>query len=226
MRISACILTWNTVKTLDETLHVLRHELDPAQDEIVIVDNGSTDGCEKMATIANGENLGISVGKNQLIDKSVGDYVMFIDGDVVPVKNSIRKFYEHMVNTPDCNAIGALPNKGTDCREHCEAWCEKLEPIQTQEFPCLFYGMYHRAVFEMVRCDEGGHFGGVGYGYEDHDFYAQMKKHGIIQYVAGINKQNGRYYHELNSSIRQMGRDKYIETSKQRHDQYRAKWKT
>lgn len=227
MKVSVNILTWNTVKTLRETLHLLKSELEGIDSEIIVVDNGSNDGCQELATIKNEKNLGISKGKNQGIDASSGDYICLIDGDIVPVPNSIRCLIKHLDGNPDCDAIGFLPNKFSTQKnkygkEFHETFCEKLDPVEEYSGHCIYYGIYRRSVFERgVRFDENY---GVGYGYEDLDSYMQMQKLGIKQWVAGINHKCGKYYHEINSSIRQMGFEKYMETCKDRGVYFKQKW--
>jgi GT2 family glycosyltransferase len=226
VKISVNILTWNTASTLHETLHVLKEELKGIDHEVIIVDNGSNDGSQDYATIANKENLGISVGKNQGIKASVGEYILLIDGDIVPVPNSIRCLIKYLDEHPDIDALGFRPNrfsnqKNKNGQNHHEDYCEKLHDIREHDGHCIYYGIYRRGVFDKVMLDENY---GVGYGYEDLDFYMQMKQAGIKQYICDINHTNGKYYHEINSSIRNMGYQKYIDSSKERWKLFQSKW--
>lgn len=229
MKISVNILTWNTVRTLIETLSILKEELAEVESEIIIVDNGSTDGCEKIATIKNQTNLGISKGKNQGVDASTGDYIMLIDGDIVPVRGSINALSNYLDANADCMAIGFLPNKFTKEKNrngaiNHEEFCHKLDPVEEHKGHCIYYGMYRREVFDKCRFDEEY---GVGYGWEDLDFYMQMEQHGIKQWVAGINHKCGKYYHAINSSINNkgcLGFEKYMETCKDRSLIFKRKW--
>lgn len=227
MKVSVNILTWNTVKTLVESINILKEDLKDIKHEIIVVDNGSKDGCELIATIKNPTNLGISKGKNQGIDASKGEYIFLVDGDIVPVRGSISRLIEHLDSHPDCDAIGFLPNKFTKEKNrngaiNHEEYCHKLDPIEEYSGHCIYYGIYRRTVFDRgVRFDEAY---GVGYGYEDLDLYMQMEKLGIKQWVAGINHKCGKYYHEINSSIRQMGFEKYMETCRHRGEYFKQKW--
>ena len=74
----------------------MANELRGVDYEIIIVDNGSTDGCQDVATIRNEKNLGISVGKNQGIRASKGDFILLLDGDIMPVPNSIICLLKYM----------------------------------------------------------------------------------------------------------------------------------
>lgn len=225
------------------TLDMLKDDLKDIDHEIVIVDNGSTDdslmllstrysviGCDHLNVIYNNENEGISVGKNQGIRKCRGDYILLLDADVFPVPNSIPLMVEFLDNNPGRQTIGVYPNKwAKDFARDCEKICKVLfEPKVQEHRACIFYGLYRREVFEKVMLDEGGPFGCQGYGWEDLDFNKQMQAAGINQWVAGINKVNGRYYHNCNSSFRNKGcmtQEEYAKTSKEREGYYREKWK-
>lgn len=228
MKLSVTILTWNTVNTLRETLRVLEDDLKGIESEIIIVDNGSSDGCQDLATIRNEKNLGISVGKNQGIDASQGKYILLLDGDIVPVPNSVRLLVQWLDAHPECDAIGMHPKKfsnrkNTDMHINHETWCKELVNVVESKYHCIFYGIFRRSVFERgVRLDEETY--GIGYGWEDLDVWMQMEALGIKQYGADINHVNGKYYHEINSSIRQMGFEEYMRTSLIRAKKFRAKW--
>ena len=238
MKLSINILTWNTWPTLHDTLHLLTKELEGIESEIIIVDNGSVDGCQDVATIKNSDNLGISKGKNQGIDASKGEYIMLIDGDIIPVPNCIRLLLEYMEANKDCDAMGFPPNKFSNMRnkhqeKYHEDYCHKLVNIHIHPGHCVYFGMYRRTVFERgVRFDEDY---GVGYGYEDLDTYMQMKKLGINQWVAHINAIAGKYFHAVNSSIQQsrtgpdgkkygMGFQTYMSSQFRRAKLFREKW--
>lgn len=230
MKLSVGILTWQNISTIEMILNVLKVELADIDHEIIIVDQGSDDGTEEYATIANWENKGISVGKNQCINAAKGEYVLLLDGDVVPVKDSVKCLIEWMDTHQECNAIGFYPNKfsvepNKEMTWHHEEVCHELFDVKESPTTCLFYGLFRRKIFDDgLRMDESGPFGEVGYGWEDHDFYMQMKERGITQYVAHINHAGGKYYHAINSSIRAMGREKYMETSRKRNKYFKEKW--
>jgi glycosyltransferase involved in cell wall biosynthesis len=222
-------LTWNTFKTLHETLHILKEELIGIDAEVIIVDNGSTDGCENFATIKNPTNLGISKAKNQGIDASKGEYIFLIDGDVVPVPNSIVMLVKYLDENPGCKALGFLPNKFSNVKnqhrgQYHESYCHKLDPIIEHRGHCIYYGIYRREVFEKIRFDEQY---GPGYGYEDLDSYMQMEAKGIVQWAAGMNSLNGKYFHAINSSINNkncLGFEEYMRSSMKRSQIFQNKW--
>lgn len=243
MKLSVNILCWNTLKTLKMTLDILREELSDIKHEVIIIDNGSDDGTKDflcslkwiyngdIRLVFNPENMGISRGKNQGIFMSGGEYVLLLDGDVVPVPNSIKKMIEFLDKNQDKHTIGFYPNKfalqpnGYGTEQH-ESFCHELFDVKESNTTCLFYGMYRKTVFHTVRMDESGEYANPGYGWEDHDFFMQMKVAGIKQWVAHVNHAGGKYYHAINSSIRPncLGYQKYMDTSKARGEQFHKKW--
>jgi len=231
MKLSVNILTWNCINTLHDTLHVLSKDLKDIESEIIIVDNGSDDGCEDIATIKNRENMGVSVGKNQGINASKGDYILLLDGDIVPVPNSVNCLLAWLEHNIDAYAIGFYPNRFTDQQNkngqtHHETYCQNLHEPKRHTQAIVFYGLFKRSMFNdfNIRFAENGPFTGTGYGWEDTDIYMQMRENGIHQMVAGINKYTGKYYHEINSSIRLMGQDKYTRSSRERHAEFKKRW--
>jgi len=229
VKLSINILTWNTLPTLNATLEILKQELMGKKAEIIIVDNGSIDGCQDLATIKNPTNLGISKGKNQGVDASKGEYIFLIDGDVIPVPNSINMLENYLDTHPECKAIGFFPDKFTNRKntfrnEHHESYCSKLDPVRIHHGHCIYYGIYRREVFEKIRFDESY---GPGYGYEDLDSWMQMQAKGIDQWAAGMNTLIGKYYHAINSSVNNpncLGHVEYMKSSMARSQIFKKKW--
>lgn len=222
MKISVGILNWNTAHILHRSLDVLNEELKNVLHEVIVIDQGSIDDsinvvCDKQSSwnnrgdlyiLVNEANIGISRGKNQCIHATDGDYLLLIDGDIIPVPNSILLMAEFLENNPDKHAIGMYPNRWTEQenkqgQKFYETYCETLYEPKEHNGACLFYGMYRRSLFnEGLKCCVEGELGEPGYGWEDHDFFFEMKRRGIKQYVAHINNPQGHYFHAINSSLK------------------------
>jgi len=230
LKLSINILCWNNWNVLHNTLHNLAEDLKDIQGEVIIIDNGSIDGCEKVATIANKENIGISRAKNQGLDLCKGEYVLMLDGDVLYMPGSARCLIEWLEHNPREFAIGFYPNKftnqkNTDSQKHHEEVCVSLCDIISSPAACIYYGMHRKEMFDLgIRCSEDGPFALPGYGWEDRDFFFQMREAGIAQWIAKPNTPTGRYFHDINSSIKQMGSEEYIRTSKIRATYFKDKW--
>lgn len=225
LKLSVNILCWNNYAVLHDTLHNLTQDLKSIEHEIIIVDNGSTDGCQDLATIKNEKNLGISIAKNQGIEASKGEFILLLDGDVLYMPGSIACLLEWLENNPNEYAIGFYPNRFTTERDKAEKMCIRLYEPKPYTATCLYYGLYRKTMFDKgIKCSVDGPFAQVGYGWEDKDFFMQMQVKGITQWVAHINSAIGKYYHAINSSIKQMGHDVYISSSRERAKFFKDKW--
>jgi GT2 family glycosyltransferase len=81
MTIAVIIPTYNRLELTQNCLaSILRH--DPV-DEIIIVDNGSTDGTERLATIANATNMGFAAACNQGAQHATADRLIFLNNDTI-----------------------------------------------------------------------------------------------------------------------------------------------
>jgi glycosyltransferase involved in cell wall biosynthesis len=103
MRVSVQICSRNRSDLLKRSLLALFNQDFPKDDyEIIVVDDGSEDGTSEMVRsltapcslrlITQGHD-GLSVGRNRGIKSAVGEYVLFIDDDIIADKNLIM---EHM----------------------------------------------------------------------------------------------------------------------------------
>lgn len=88
--VSVVIPAYNCKDYIEETVMSILKQ--PRQvKEIIIVDDGATDGsgeiCELLSqkveniTIIHQKNSGVSVARNQGLKKALGDYVVFCDAD-------------------------------------------------------------------------------------------------------------------------------------------------
>lgn len=244
MKLSVFILTWNCLDTLKDTFENIYYETLGNDGELVIVDNGSNDGTKEfiesryahgfmMKYIRFDENQGISKGKNAGIVACEGDYIFMLDADVDPVPNSISMFVEYLDQHPECDAIGAYPNDWTNQKNNKfgqmfhETGCARLVDPKLINRSCIYYGVFRRKMFDDgLKFNTDGEFGKPGYGWEDFDFFNRFIEMGYEQWVAKINHKEGKYYHHINSSIRAMGRQKYITTSQERNVEFKKLWKS
>ena len=102
MQLSIIIPAYNAEKYLDECLaSCYRQEMSECDYELIIINDGSTDGTLEKAQewsashsnikIISQENKGLSRSRNAGIEASQGDYVMFLDSDDQLADNSIAR---------------------------------------------------------------------------------------------------------------------------------------
>ena len=115
MRLSVCIVNWNTCGYLRECLTSLL-AYPPAGDEIevIVVDNASSDGSAEMAAgefpsvilLAKATNLGYAEGNNQALARATGDALLLLNPDVVVHPSSLTQAAAFAAKHPNLGAFG------------------------------------------------------------------------------------------------------------------------
>lgn len=104
MTVSIIIVNWNGGEIFRNCLKSLK-KLKFKDYELIIVDNGSTDGTEKLATIRNNENLGFAGGNNQGFEKARGKFVWLLNNDTLVEPDILNKLVDYMERNPDVGVI-------------------------------------------------------------------------------------------------------------------------
>ena len=60
------------------------------------------DPCRKIVVRSNSSNIGASASRNKGIDLSKGDYILFIDDDVIPERDLLLVYYNRIMENPNC----------------------------------------------------------------------------------------------------------------------------
>src|SRR5918912_3580484 len=89
--VSVVIVNWNGARLLPACLDALLAQTRPA-DEVVLVDNGSTDGSVELVrrgypgvmVLPLEDNLGFAAGNNRGIAASRGELVVTLNNDTIP----------------------------------------------------------------------------------------------------------------------------------------------
>jgi len=125
VKLSIIILNWNTKDLLKQCVESIINGfeglgINELGVEIIIVDNGSTDGSvpivkKKFPTvklIENKENLGFAKGNNQGLKEAKGEFVMLLNSDTLIKSGAIEKLVEYLDKNPDCavSPLLELPN--------------------------------------------------------------------------------------------------------------------
>ena len=124
MRLSVCIVNWNTREYLRECLAALR-DYPPVGDdlEVIVVDNASTDGSAPMVAdefpgtvlVASAANLGYAEGNNLALARATGDALLLLNPDVIVRPGSLTRAAEFALSHPNIGAFGCRL-VGTDGR--------------------------------------------------------------------------------------------------------------
>ena len=121
MKLSIIIVSWNTKELLKQCLESLVRcwRFPDSGGEIIVVDNGSTDGSVqevknfklkiknlKFKIIANDQNYGFAKGNNVGIKQAKGDYIMLLNSDTIVKEGAIEKLVNFLDSHLEVDVVG------------------------------------------------------------------------------------------------------------------------
>lgn len=98
MELSVIILTWNTKQFLGSCLNSLIKNTDSIQKEIIVIDNGSSDGSAQyiekefpqVILLKNKKNIGVGPARNQGLKVTRGKTILILDVDTIVHNDAIQ----------------------------------------------------------------------------------------------------------------------------------------
>jgi len=114
--LSIIIVNWNTKDLLEQCLQAIVLHIGDLHYEVVVVDNGSTDGSAQMVReyypnvtlIENQENTGFAKANNQAIRLSSGRYILLLNSDAFLSPNATQRMIQIMEDDPSIGIAGAM----------------------------------------------------------------------------------------------------------------------
>lgn len=111
-RISLITVNYNTRECLDELLASIRNQT-RQPDEVILVDNGSSDGSVEFLSQAHGwvkvvplpTNRGFAAGANAGVNAATGDLIALVNSDVVLDERWLEKLNEALERDPTVGAV-------------------------------------------------------------------------------------------------------------------------
>ena len=123
MKLSIIILCWNDLKVIKDCLGSIYANTHSTEFEVIVSDNGSTDGSiqfihenfPRVQVIENGRNLRFSKGNNVGIRASKGDYVLILNPDTIIHDGALDQIIAFADKRPEAGAFGCrvLNSDGT-----------------------------------------------------------------------------------------------------------------
>lgn len=112
--VSVVIVVWNAKKYVMECLTSLREHCASVYDEVIVVDNASTDGTPDLVAelfpefklIRNASNLGFAQANNIGIAQSSGEYVCLVNSDVKFNDDCLSPMLQFMSQHLDAGMVG------------------------------------------------------------------------------------------------------------------------
>jgi GT2 family glycosyltransferase len=113
--LSIIIVNWNTRQMLADCLNSIEATVDDLSFEVIVVDNGSTDGSQAMLAekyphvrlIANHENVGFARANNQAVAVSQGRYVLLLNSDALLLSRAVQAMINLAEAQRQAGLIGA-----------------------------------------------------------------------------------------------------------------------
>ena len=145
--VSFVVVTWNRRDRLAGCLRSVRSQDYPNR-EILVVDNGSTDGTQALAAadfpevrlIRSPENLGVAGGRNLGIGAAAGDYLILIDDDAPfegcdVVEQTLARFERE----PAVGAIAFAIRTNRSGEVHRKSVPRRDKRMVPGDFPCSYF---------------------------------------------------------------------------------------
>jgi hypothetical protein len=128
---SIIIVNWNTKGLLESCLKSIFEQTQDIRYEVMVVDNGSSDGSAAMVKgrfpqvilIENAENHGFAAANNQGMAVAQGRYVLLLNSDTIILDNAISKVVHFADSHPEAGVVG----------------CRVLNPDRTVQPTCFMF---------------------------------------------------------------------------------------
>jgi GT2 family glycosyltransferase/glycosyltransferase involved in cell wall biosynthesis len=238
--VSVIVLTWNGLEVTRKCLASLLENTTHADFEVVVVDNGSTDGTVEylrglagIRLIENGENLGFVRGNNKGIEATATDVVLLNNDTEIGQGDWLEKMQELAYQADDIGVVGCRLVNAEGNLVHAGTYMP-VPSFWGQEYPGneLDIGQYtrdrrvegviaacvyiKRAVIDEVGALDTDYF---SY-YEDTDFCLKAERAGFQTWCCG----GATVMHVENAST-DVNRMDFSGTFKRSREVFLSKWK-
>ena len=114
MKLSIVILCWNDLRVIPDCLRSIYATRHATELEVIVADNGSTDGSiqfirenyPQVQVIENGRNLRFAKANNVGIRASRGEYVLILNPDTIVHEGTLDKMVQFADAHPEGGAFG------------------------------------------------------------------------------------------------------------------------
>ena len=114
MDLSISIVNFNTKEPLKKCLESIKNNIQGISYEVIVVDNASSDGSAEMVKqgfphiklIANSQNRGATVAKNQSFKIAQGRFILIADSDIEILPGAVSSMVDFMDKTPQAGIVG------------------------------------------------------------------------------------------------------------------------
>jgi GT2 family glycosyltransferase len=153
MILSIIIVNWNgrelTENCIESILLTDRERIEKKEFEIIVIDNGSTDGSieylksysRPVKLIRNEQNIGYAPACNQGMKEASGRYVLLLGNDTVILDEALDKCVKFLDENNSCGAVG----------------CKLLNPDGTAQNNCKKFPKFINGFYTYLSLDNLNH---------------------------------------------------------------------
>lgn len=226
--LSIIIINYNSQSLTLDAIRSIRQMTDGVEYELIVVDNGSSEGTEQLQQVEGiqllelGENIGFGRGNNRGAEVSQGDYLLFLNSDILLRNNAIFEQVQYLDKHPEVVAVGGqlFDAEGQACHSYrkrlpgpLDDLCPKWNNDRTPGVQPLSVGyiigadlMVRSEVFRAV----GGFDADFFLYYEDAELCHRLSEHGELHIIA-----QAEYTHlESRSQSSQLSKQRFIMRSR------------
>ena len=241
-RISVVVVTYDNRDLTRLCLESLFARTEWPSLEVLVVDNGSSDGTPEflselarrhgnLRVLALGENRGFPAACNVALAEASGDPLVLLNNDTVLTRGWLTALHRHLAARPRLGLIGPVTNAianearvevGYSDLGGLPAWAARwVRAHDSETFPISMLAFFcvaiRRAAFESVGpLDERF---GLGL-FEDGDYNRRARAKGWEVFCA----RDSFVHHWQNASFRRLGKDAYLALYEENRKKYEEKW--
>ncbi|MFO0707242.1 MAG: glycosyltransferase family 2 protein [Nitrospira sp.] len=116
MDVTIIIVNWNTRPLLQACLRAVTRAVEGLAAQVIVVDNGSTDGSSTMVAevfpqielMRNVDNVGFARANNQACVRATGRYVLLLNPDTEVQPKAVSRMVQYLDATPACAGVTAV----------------------------------------------------------------------------------------------------------------------
>ena len=159
--VSVVIPAFNSAKTLEACLRAV-FSSDYPSFEVILVNDGSTDQTVSIAAkfpckqIDLAKNFGAAAARNQGVRAAKGDFLFFLDADIIIEKDTLTKVVRTFADRPEISALFCSYQKNTPSGNFCSTYKNLLHHFTHQTARedaatfCAGFGAIYRESFLRV----------------------------------------------------------------------------
>lgn len=147
IKVSVIIPVYNCRNMLERAIESVTDQSDFDQNELILVDDGSTDGssdiCDKYSAkfsnvkVVHQENSGVSVARNNGVKIAEGEWICFIDSDDYLLSDAFTKLFKYGEADLICADHESNESDSDGCRGYLEYGCYAKSEISEQLYKTL-----------------------------------------------------------------------------------------